>query len=120
SVDGSLKGGTVYELGGPQVQTFRECMEEMLRVIDRKRLLVPVPWWVADIQGAILGVLPGHLLTRDQVRQLRIDNVVSQEAISSGRDFAGIGIEPRTTAAILPSYLWQYRPSGQFTRSTTA
>lgn len=119
-VDGSLKGGTVYELGGPQVQTFRECMEEMLRVIDRKRLFVPVPWWVADIQGAILGVLPGHLLTRDQVRQLRIDNVVSQEAIDSGRDFAGIGIEPRTTAAILPTYLWQYRSAGQFTRSTTA
>ncbi|TIU28863.1 MAG: complex I NDUFA9 subunit family protein, partial [Mesorhizobium sp.] len=71
SVDGKVKGGQIYELGGPQVLTFKECMEEMLAVIDRRRLLVPVPWWVANIQASILQLLPNPLLTKDQVLQLR-------------------------------------------------
>ena len=77
SVDGDVKGGHVYELGGPNVLTFRQCMEQMLEVIDRKRLLAPVPWWVAQIQGAVLGTAaeaaadarPGHAA---QDRQCRI------------------------------------------------
>ncbi|TIV91733.1 MAG: complex I NDUFA9 subunit family protein, partial [Mesorhizobium sp.] len=65
SVEGEVKGGQIYELGGPQVLTFKECMEEMLAVIDRRRLLVPVPWWVANIQASILQLLPNPLLTKD-------------------------------------------------------
>lgn len=120
SVDGKVKGGKVYELGGPQVLSFRECMEEMLGVIDRKRVLVPVPWWAARIQGSLLGLLPKPPLTRDQVVLLESDNVVSADAIKAGRTFAGLGIQPKSVEAILPSYLWRYRPAGQFTRKTEA
>jgi NADH dehydrogenase len=120
SVDGNVEGGRIYELGGPNVMTFRQCMEEMLEVIDRRRLLVPVPWWAAEIKGAILGLLPNPLLTRDQVTLLKSDNVVSKEAGDEGRTFAGLGIQPQSTAAILPGYLWRYRPAGQFTHRSEA
>ena len=114
SVDGKVPGGRIYELGGPDVLTFRQCMEEMLEITDRKRWLVSVPWWVASLQASVLQLLPNPLLTTDQVTQLKSDNVVSAEAVKEGRTFASLGIQPKTTAAILPSYLWRYRPAGQF------
>ncbi|HEV2505918.1 MAG TPA: complex I NDUFA9 subunit family protein [Mesorhizobium sp.] len=114
SVDGAVAGGRIYELGGPKVLTFKECMQEMLAVIERKRLLVSVPWWVARLQASILELLPKPLLTNDQVTQLQSDNVVSDEAIKEGRTFAATGITPRTIGAILPSYLWRFRATGQF------
>ena len=121
SVDGKIeRRGTIYELGGPEVLSFRQCMEEMLAVIDRKRLLVPVPWWVADIQASILGLLPNPLLTRDQVIQLRYDNVVPGEAASAGRTLEALGIRPQSVGTILPSYLWRFRPAGQFQQRTPA
>lgn len=120
SVDGDVQGGTTYELGGPQVKTFRECMEEMLEIIDRRRLLVSMPWWAADLQASLLGLLPNPPLTRDQVELLKSDNVVSSEAEDAGRTFAALGIQPDSTAAILPTYLWGYRPAGQFTRMDSA
>lgn len=120
SVDGKVAGGRAYELGGPEISTFRELMEEMLTVIDRKRLLAPVPWWVAQLQGSILGLLPKPPLTSDQVTLLRTDNVVSDAAIREGRTLAELGIQPRSTAAVLPSYLWRYRAAGQFTHPTQA
>ena len=120
SVDGKVQGGRIYELGGPDVLSFRECMEEMLEVIDRKRWLVPMPWALASLQASILQLLPSPLLTTDQVTLLKSDNVVSAAAQKDGRTFAALGIQPKTTAAILPSYLWRYRPAGQFTRRTEA
>jgi len=120
SVDGEVEGGKVYELGGPEVLTFRQCMEEMLEVIDRRRMLVSVPWWAARMQASILGLLPKPLLTSDQVTLLEYDNVVSAEAEKERRTFAGLGVTPESTAAILPSYLWRYRPAGQFTRRSEA
>ncbi|MBR2692113.1 MAG: complex I NDUFA9 subunit family protein [Aquamicrobium sp.] len=114
SVDGAVEGGKIYELGGPKVLTFKECMQEMLAVIERKRLLVSVPWWAARLQASILELLPKPLLTNDQVTQLQSDNVVSDEAIKEGRTFAATGITPRTIGAILPSYLWRFRATGQF------
>ncbi|MGC4024212.1 MAG: complex I NDUFA9 subunit family protein [Mesorhizobium sp.] len=120
SVDGKVAGGKIYELGGPQHLTFRECMETILETIDRKRLLVPVPWWLAEIQGSVLGLLPNPLLTKDQVILLRSHNVVSPKAEKEGRTFSGLGITPTAVGAILPSYLWRYRPAGQFTRKNEA
>lgn len=120
SVDGAVEGGSIYELGGPEVKTFRECLEEMLRIIDRKRFLVPVPWWAARLKGAVLGMLPSPLLTSDQVTLLETDNVVSAEAEKAGRTLAGLGIQAESTEAILPSYLWSYRPAGQFTKKAIA
>ncbi len=120
AVDGRVAGGRVYELGGPEVRSFREVLEEMLAVIGRRRMLVSLPWWVAKLQGRILGLLPNPLLTADQVELLKRDNVVSGEARAEGRTLEGIGITPHTSEAILPTYLWQYRVAGQFTRPTAA
>ncbi|AZO60091.1 complex I NDUFA9 subunit family protein [Mesorhizobium sp. M1A.F.Ca.IN.022.07.1.1] len=114
SVDGKVERGQTYELGGPQVLTFKECMQELLAVIDRRRLLVPVPWWVANIQASILQLLPNPLLTKDQVLQLREHNVVSEAAAKANRTINGLGIQPQAIAAILPSYLWRFRAAGQF------
>ncbi len=116
AVDGKVAGGRIYELGGPEVLSFRQCMERMLGVIERDRLLVPVPWWAASLLGSVLGVLPKPILTADQVRLLKADNVVSEAARREGRSFAGIGIAPRGIDPVLPSYLWSYRPAGQFTK----
>jgi NADH dehydrogenase len=118
SVDGKVQGGRIYELGGPQVLTFKQCMQEMLAMIDRKRFLVSVPWWVANVQASILGLLPSPLLTKDQVLQLREHNIVSEAAIRENRTLAGLDIQPQSIGSILPSYLWRYRPAGQFQRKT--
>jgi len=120
SVDGALERGRVYELGGPQVLSFRECMTYMLETIHRRRVLVPVPWWAARLMGSVLGLLPRPLLTRDQVALLAQHNVVSAEAEAEGRTLAGIGIQGRDIEAILPGYLWSYRPAGQFSRKSPA
>ena len=120
AVDGEVAGGRVYELGGPQVANFRELLEEVLTVVGRKRLLAPVPWWVAKIQGSLLGLLPNPPLTSAQVELLKSDNVVSQAAIDEGRTLEGLGVTPQALDAILPSYLWQFRPAGQYTKTTLA
>ena len=120
SVDGVLAGGRAYELGGPQVLSFRECMEYMLGVIQRRRVLVPVPWWAARLMGSVLGLLPKPLLTRDQVALLAQHNVVSAEAETEGRTLADIGVRGRDIEAILPGYLWSYRPAGQFSQRSAS
>lgn len=118
SVDGAIARGRVYELGGPEVLTFRQCLETMLRVTDRKNPFVSLPFGVASLIGSIASLVPfvKPPLTSDQVTLLRSDNIVSQAAISEGRTLEAIGIEPALVEAILPSYLVRYRQQGQFTR----
>jgi len=117
SVDGSVRPGTIYELGGPDVLTFRQCMEEMLRVIARKRGFISVPWGLASLMGSVASLSPlgAPPLTSDQVKLLKIDNVVSESAVSEGRTFAGLSIRPATLGAVLPDYLVRFRVAGQFT-----
>lgn len=119
-VDGKLASGRIWELGGPDVLSFRECLETLLEVIDRKRLLVSVPWPIASLQGKVLGMLPNPLLTEDQVRLLKSDNVVSQSAVDDGRTLEGIGLRPQSVDAVLPTYLWRYRIAGQYSRDRIA
>jgi NADH dehydrogenase len=114
AVEGKAKPGAIYELGGPEIKTFRECLELMLREVERKRLLVPLPFGLASVAGAVLQHLPGRLLTRDQVRQLRADNVVSDLARKEKRTIAAFGIDPVTAASMLPAYLARFRARGQF------
>jgi NADH dehydrogenase len=118
--EGKAKTATVYELGGPEMRTFRECMEILLQEIDRKRLLLPLPWPLATLAASILQFLPGNLLTPDQVRLLQTDNVVSEAARRDKRTLSGLGIEPTSLAAILPSYLGRFRTHGQFHRRRAA
>ena len=107
----------VYELGGPDVDTFRELMQTMLGVIHRRRLIVNMPFWLARIvalfggiaQFLSLGIIKAPV-TKDQVINLANDNVVADDA----KGFADIGIRPTAMEAVLPSYLWRFRPSGQY------
>jgi len=107
----------IYELGGPDVNTFRELMQHMLKVIRRRRLIVNIPFPVATLMGALFdvantisfGLIPAAI-TRDQVKNLRTDNVVSDGV----KTFADLGIKPVALEAVLPDYLWRFRPSGQY------
>jgi NADH dehydrogenase len=114
AVDGKARAGTVYELGGPEVRTFKQLMQFVLTTIERKRLLVPLPFFAARMQASILQFLPKPPLTPDQVEMLRSDNVVSEAAKAQGRTLQGLGIEPDSIEAIVPSYLWRFRKTGQF------
>lgn len=116
SVDGALQPGGTYELGGPDVQSFKSWMKDMLKVTDRKRLIISMPWWVARLQASVLGLLPNPLITGDQITLLKSDNVVSAEAKASGHTLEGMGITPQNVDAILPAYLWRYRVAGQYTK----
>lgn len=123
AVDGTLAGGRVYELGGPEVGTLEHFVRYMLKTIQRKRLVVDLPLPAAKLQARLLeiadtltfGLLPDTLkLTRDQVILLQSDNVVSEAAKAEGRTFAGMGIIPTAAEAVVPGYLWTYRKAGQF------
>jgi uncharacterized protein YbjT (DUF2867 family) len=113
-IDGEAQGGRVYELGGPDVMSFKQILEYILKVTGRKRLLLPLPFPVAMVQAAIMEWLPGQMLTRDQVRLLAIDNVVSDAAHTEKRTLEGGGIHPSSVEAIVPSYLYRFRKAGQF------
>lgn len=102
--------GKTYELGGPRVYTFKELLQVMLAEIRRRRLLVPLPFALADLEAAVLEWLPVPPLTRDQVKLLRRDNVVSKGALT----LADLGITPTSVEVILPTYMERYRPGGRF------
>jgi uncharacterized protein YbjT (DUF2867 family) len=121
AVDGQLKGG-VYELGGPEVLSFQQCLEEMLRVVDRDTPLVSISFGMASFIAGVASAIPliTPPLTNDQLTLLKSDNVVSVAAKAEGRTLEGLGIHPRSVAAILPAYLVHFRPKGQYTRSGKA
>jgi NADH dehydrogenase len=115
ALTGRAQAGAVYELGGPEVLTMKEVMERVLAYTMRKRWLITLPFPLAKLQGAILQLLPNPPLTLDQVRLLEKNNVVSQAARRDGRTLEGLGItEPVAVEAVVPDYLEQYRPKGQF------
>ena len=123
AVDGAVAGGRVYELGGPEVLSMREIVEQICEITGRKRLLAPLPFPVAKLAGRVLevvdsltlGLIPDELvITSDQVILLQNDNLVSAGAKAEGRDFAGLGIAPTSVEAVVPSYLWRFRKTGQF------
>jgi NADH dehydrogenase len=105
--------GQTYELGGPADFTFRRLMELMLTEIERRRVLLPLPWFAADLVGG-LGDLAAIALappvTSDQVKLLRADNVTSGQYPG----LEALGITPTTLEAVLPTYLYRYRRGGQY------
>lgn len=113
-LSGGTKGET-YALGGPEIYTFKEIMEFILKTIDRKRLLMPVPWFAANMlgfAGEVAGAIPfvAPFLTRDQVKLLKDDNIVPEGA-KTAQD---LGVQLETIEAIVPRYLARYRHHGQF------
>jgi uncharacterized protein YbjT (DUF2867 family) len=111
---GNARAGTIYELGGPEVYTFKQLMQFVLTTVERKRLLVPIPFSVAKLEAMFLQFLPRPPLTPDQVDLLRADSVVSEQAKAERRTLQGLRIEPEPLEAIAPSYLWRFRKTGQF------
>lgn len=99
----------LYELGGPDILSFKQLMEMLLAEICRDRLLVPMPFAAAQIIATFAQFMPKPLLTPDQLILLRQDNVV--DAAANG--FADLGLSPEPIAGILPDYLARYRPSGK-------
>lgn len=107
----------IYEIGGPQVATFKELMQIMLGVIQRRRLVTDIPLGIGALIASAagigntlsLGLLPVPI-TSDQVKSLATDNVVAEDA----RTLADLGITPTAMEAVLPEYLWRFRPSGQY------
>ncbi len=122
SVEGKIARGKIYEIGGPDVLTFKNCLEIMLKTIDRKRTLLPIPFWAASMIGSVASMVPfiAPPLTVDQVTLLKSNNVVSAAAQTDGRTLQAFGIEPTSVEAVLPSYMVRYRPQGQYTRSGSA
>ncbi|MFZ3582576.1 complex I NDUFA9 subunit family protein [Loktanella sp. DJP18] len=107
----------VYELGGPDIATFRDLMKLMLGVVQRKRIILNIPFFAARGMAAGFGVAKALTLglftpplTTDQVRNLAVDNVVADGA----RGFADLGLVPTPMSSVLPDYLWRFRPSGQY------
>ena len=113
----------VYELGGPEVETFAELMHRMLGVINRRRMILPVPFWIARIMGSVasgVSFLSAGLITppitKDQVILLQSDNVVSDGA----KGLKDLGITPTAMAAEIADYLEPFRPYGQYDRITSS
>lgn len=111
---GKAKPGTVYELGGPDILSFRACLEQVMAVTGHKRFLVNLPFGVAGLLANLMSVVPGAPLTPDQVTLLKRDTVVSEAATAEGRVLVALTDKASTVGAVLPTYLWRYRKHGQF------
>ena len=101
TLDDPSSGGKRYELGGPDVYTYRELVELVLRQLGCSRVLLPVPFPVWTLLARILSVLPAPLLTRDQVVLMRRDNVVARDALT----LSDLGVVPTSVEAVLPNIL---------------
>ncbi len=102
--------GRTFELGGPSVYSFKELLQLILRETGRRRVLVPLPFALASFQAAFLQLLPKPVLTMDQVKLLKTDNIVAPTAAG----LADLGITPTSVEAVVPSYLWRYRAKGEY------
>ncbi|MEQ1578046.1 MAG: complex I NDUFA9 subunit family protein [Hyphomicrobium sp.] len=117
AVAGRGRPGSIYELGGPDVLSFRELLDRTQTYCGRSRGYLPMPFWAAKLQALLTWPLPNALrpVTVDQVRLLERDNVVSTAATAEGLTLAGLGITgPHSIASIVPSYLERFKPKGQF------
>lgn len=114
---GTAEAG-IYELGGPEVERLSDLLRQMLAVIRRRRLILNLPfflaWFIAAgfdlLQAVTFGLIGNNVLTRDQLRNLKRDNVVTPGA----KTLADLEIAPTPFGAVVPEYLWRYRPSGQY------
>ncbi len=110
AIGNDAAAGQIYELGGPEVLSFRQIYERLFRETGRKKLLVSLPWGIASLQGKIMSVLPKPPLTDDQVETLKADSIVT----GNHPTMADLGVVATGMDAILPTYLNRYRPGGRF------
>ncbi|MEL6747166.1 MAG: NAD-dependent epimerase/dehydratase family protein [Pseudomonadota bacterium] len=117
AMTGQARAGTIYELGGPEIFSFRALLERMLDYIERDRMLVSLPFWLAKLQATLVSPLPNRPITVDQVKMLKHDNVVSAAAVAEGRTLAGLGVDDLSSVdMIVPDYMDQYHEKGQYAR----
>lgn len=129
AVDESAMAGKTFELGGPRTYTFNEIYDVVLKTIDRRRLKIPLPFFLAKPLGYVIGGVWRYLppfswgflgeppLTGDQVELLKSDNVVGDDALT----LADMGItEPESVEATVPAYLWRFRAYGEFHKPSEA
>jgi NADH dehydrogenase len=117
AAEGRARPGTIYEIGGPEIATFRQLLDRVQEWSERPRRYLPIPFWLARLQGLVFGLLPASLrsITLDQVRMLESDNVVSEAAEAEGRTLEGLGITGlHAMGTVVPTYLERFRPRGQF------
>jgi uncharacterized protein YbjT (DUF2867 family) len=117
ALEGKAKPGTTYELGGPDVRSFKALISYILTLTNRSRLPLPLPFPVAKLLASVMECLPGKLLTVDQVTLLETDNVVSAAAKAEGRTLEALGVDDTTIEAVVPTYLYAFRPQGQFAKA---
>lgn len=116
-VDGKGAAGAAYELGGPEVLSFRQLLDNTQKWSGRRRSYLHLPFWLAKLQALLTWPLPNAMrpLTVDQVRMLQTSNVVSASAQDDWRTLAGLGIlAPHAIGAIVPAYLERFKPKGQY------
>ena len=89
--------GKTYEFGGPRVYSFKALLELLLTALNRERILLPIPFSLAEMQAGLLELLPNPPLTRDQVRLLKTDKVVSGAEPTLG----DLGVQPRALSEFL-------------------
>lgn len=117
AVEGGAKPGEIYELGGPEVLSFRQLLDKTLEWSGRKAGYLSLPFWLAKLQALLTWPVPNALrpITVDQVRMLQTDNVVSEAAQKEKRTLEGLGVpHPHACGVIVPSYLERFKPKGQF------
>lgn len=110
ALEGKAHQGKIYELGGPDIMTFREVMAYILKLTKRRRALLPIPFGVMGLAAGAMSVLPNAPVTRDQLKQLKTDNVVAANALT----LKNLGIEATPVDLIVPEYLARYQPGGRF------
>ena len=110
ALEGKAHHGKIYELGGPDIMTFREVMAYILKLTKRRRALLPIPFGVMGLAAGAMSVLPNAPVTRDQLKQLKTDNVVAANALT----LKNLGIEATPVDLIVPEYLARYQPGGRF------
>ena len=114
---GKGKAGRIYEIGGPEVLSFRQILDKVQTWSGRSKAYLRLPFWLAKLQAALTVPLPNSMrpVTVDQLRMLQRDNVVSDAAQKEGRTLAGLGITaPHAAGSIVPAYLERFRPRGQY------
>lgn len=114
----------IYELGGPEVLSLRQMVDQTLEKTQRRRIVINLPFWMAGVVGGMFdlgsaitgGLLTNRVLTRDQVKSLRKDNIVAEGA----KGLSDLGIQPTAAGAVIGEYLWRFRPGGQYADMTAS
>ena len=95
----------IFEFGGPDIFTFKELLQILLKTINRKKLLIYIPKIVAIIMAKFFQVLPNPLLTEDQIKLLENNNII----LNTDYTFKYLDINPVSLELILPDYLKRFK-----------